>query len=163
VPARPRARGAAPSHGTAAGQATGSNRDFPGGLRAAPIPPSTAPGKTGAGQARSPGWRAGSRRLGLGLLAVALVLIAGFAAPIVTAIPGLADLFQGDGLAFAGVKSSFLRVRGEDTILVVGELVNTTGHTVAVPAIRISLRDAEAEEVYAWLVEPAAAELDAGA
>ena len=83
--------------------------------------------------------------------------------PIVTAIPGLADLFQGDALAFIGVKSSFLRVGGKDAILVEGELVNTTGHTVAVPAIRISLRDAGAEEVYAWLVEPAAAELDAGA
>lgn len=116
-----------------------------------------------AGQVSSPGWRAGSRWLGLVLLAVALVLIAGFAAPIVTAIPGLADLFQGDALTFAAVKSSFLRVRGEDTLVVEGELINTSGHTVAVPAIRISLRDAGAEEVYAWLVEPAAAELDAGA
>jgi hypothetical protein len=114
-------------------------------------------------EAVPPGWPAGHRRLGPALFVVAIIVIVGFAAPIVTAIPGLAGLFRADEIAFAGVKSAFLRQRGEDTIVVEGDLVNTTGHAVTVPAIRISLRDGAAGEIYAWLVEPTASELAAGA
>ena len=87
-------------------------------------------------------------------------MLAGLVAPILTALPGLAGLFEDDELAFANVKSTFLRAHGHDAIVVEGDLVNTTAHGVAIPAIRISLRDARSEEVYSWLVEPAAAELD---
>ena len=89
---------------------------------------------------------------------VAMVVI-----PILTALPGLAGLFAGEPIAFTGVRSTFLRSQDQDAIVVEGELVNTTDRTVGVPAIRISLRDAGSEEVFSWLVEPAAAELNAGA
>ena len=97
------------------------------------------------------------------VLAAGFAMLAGFVAPILTALPGLAGLFEVDELAFANVKSTFLRAHGHDAIVVEGALVNTTAHGVVVPAIRISLRDARSEEVYSWLVEPTAAELDAGA
>jgi hypothetical protein len=96
------------------------------------------------------------------IIAVAFAVLAGLVAPILTALPGLAGLFADDELAFANVKSTFLRAHGHDAIVVEGDLVNTTAHGVAIPAIRISLRDARSEEVYSWLVEPTASALDAG-
>jgi hypothetical protein len=81
----------------------------------------------------------------------------------VTALPGVGELLHGEALAFSGVKSTFLANRGQPTIVVEGELRNRSGGTVAVPAIRVSLRNAESEEVTAWSVEPSVAELDAGA
>src|SRR5258707_410478 len=56
--------------------------------------------------------------------ALAAVVAAGFAvlivfvAPIAMALPGLAGLFAADELAFANVKSTFLRVHGHDAIIV---------------------------------------------
>jgi hypothetical protein len=97
------------------------------------------------------------------MAAVAVAVFAGIATPVVLALPGLAALFRGDALAFNRVKSAFLQVDGGTAIVVEGELVNTSGRTAKVPAIRVSLRDGRADEVYAWVVEPAATELAAGA
>jgi hypothetical protein len=109
-----------------------------------------------------PGWPAGRRRLGPVLFALAVTIVAAFAAPTVTALPGVAEFFAADALEFIGVRSTFLSVRGAPAILVEGELQNASGRAVAVPAIRISLRDAAGGEVYAWSVEPAVAALAAG-
>jgi len=121
-----------------------------------------APRRTGLQEMDRPGWHAGRRRLGPVLFAFALTVIAAFAAPTVTALPGLAEIWQTDALAFAGVKSTFLALRGEPAIVVEGELRNTGSSTVAVPAIRVSLRNAAGEEVFSWSIEPAMAELAAG-
>lgn len=103
------------------------------------------------------------RRLAAAIVAGGVILVAVVTTPILTALPGLAGLFADEPLAFAGVKSTFLRTHDQDAIVVEGELVNTTHHAVEVPAIRISLRDARSEEVFSWVVNPATAEVDAGA
>jgi hypothetical protein len=122
-----------------------------------------APPRIASEQADRPGWRVGRRRLGPVLFAAALTIVAAFSAPTVTALPGFAELWQGEALTFTGVKSTFLTLRGEPAIVVEGELRNTSGRAAGVPAIHVSLRNAAGEEVYAWSVEPAVIELDAGA
>jgi len=106
--------------------------------------------------------RSGRRLIAVGL-ALSLLVVGGLAIPIAGAIPGVADLFATrQGLDFEQVKSASLRRGGSETLLVQGQLVNHGSHEVAVPAIRISLRTASGNEVYSWLVEPAATRLAAG-
>ena len=114
-------------------------------------------------QVGRPGWRAGRRRLGPVLFAVAVTIVAAFAAPTVTALPGVGALLHGEALALTDVKSTFLANRGEATIVVEGELRNKSDSAAAVPAIHVSLRNTAGEEVSSWSVEPSVAELDAGA
>ena len=146
---RPAARPADVRRATAKARPTDLAEMVPGGL---------VPRQVGR-----PGWRAGRRRLGPVLFAVAVTIVAAFAAPTVTALPGVGALLHGEALALTDVKSTFLANRGEPTIVVEGELWNKSGRATAVPAIRVSLRNTAGEEVSSWSVEPSVAELDAGA
>jgi predicted Zn finger-like uncharacterized protein len=98
--------------------------------------------------------------LGIGLAVVAAVFALGV--PLVAALPqkGLPDAVE--KLAFQRVHSETMVRNGVKTLLVEGELVNTSGGDVAVPAIRVSLRSPAGAEVYSWLVEPTKAGLAPG-
>lgn len=98
--------------------------------------------------------------LGVGLAMVAAVFA--LRVPLVAALPqeGLpAAVAQ---LAFQQVHSETLVKNGVRTLVVEGELVNTSAVDVAVPAILIALRSPAGAEVYSWLVEPTKAGLAPG-
>jgi predicted Zn finger-like uncharacterized protein len=101
---------------------------------------------------------------GLGTLLVTLVGVVALRAPIVAALPqlpGALPLAVAD-LQFQRVRSETVRLHGDSTLFVEGEIVNTSGGDVALPAIRITLRSQEGAPVKSWLVEPAVAGLAAG-
>ena len=103
---------------------------------------------------------------GLGLAAAVLFGALTLGAPIVGALPGLVALagFDGadSGLAFRAVESRTIRIHGQNSLFVEGELVNRTAGELAVPAIRASLRGADGGEVYSWLIEPSTMRLAGG-
>jgi hypothetical protein len=98
----------------------------------------------------------------LGVLVAAVVL----RATIVAAFPDLsatAALAGGyDHLDLQSVKSETLRIGTADTLLVEGEIVNRSDRDVLLPAVRVSLKGEDGQEVYSWLVEPAMAGLAPG-
>ncbi len=95
---------------------------------------------------------------------IGLVVLLGLAVPIAAAIPGIAGLFSADaGIVLDRIRSNSMKLGGSDALMVEGELTNTTGHGMPVPAIRISLHRDGGGEAYSWLVEPSALELAAGA
>ncbi len=98
--------------------------------------------------------------------AIALAVVAAFFAlrvPLVAALPQKGAAAESEQLAFQRVHSETLVKNGVKTLVVEGELVNTSAADVAVPAIRVSLRSPAGAEVYSWLVEPAKAGLAPGA
>src|SRR5262249_511833 len=129
--------------------------------RAPPSPPAAC--KRGTNPTSGTAEPHKGRRLAGAVFAVALAAAALMVSPILTALPALAGLFAGPPPAFPDVRRSFLRNAGQDGILVEGRLINTTADAVSVPAIRISIRDARSREIRSWVVNPVAAELDAGA
>ncbi len=123
-----------------------------------PVPPAARPR---AEIGRPP--LSGRRLAGLGA-AIGVAVLLALALPIAGAIPGLAGLFSsGDAIVLDQVTSSSQKVGGADVIMVEGELTNTTGGEMPVPAIRISLRTDDEGDAYSWLVEPSAMRLAAGA
>ncbi len=94
-------------------------------------------------------------------LAVGVVFLA-LRVPLVSALPQKGLSAETRELAFQQVHSETLVKNGVKTLLVEGELVNTSAGDVAVPAIRVSLRSASGAEVYSWLVEPTKAGLAPG-
>ncbi len=97
---------------------------------------------------------------------VALAVIAVFFAlrvPLVAALPQDQLSAETQQLAFQRVHSETTVKNGVKTLVVEGELLNTSAGDVAVPAILVSLRSAAGKEVYSWLVEPTKAGLAPGA
>ncbi len=99
-------------------------------------------------------------------LGIALAVVAAFFVlriPLVAALPqgGMPDAHK--QLTFQRVHSATIVKNGVKTLVVEGELINTSTADVAVPAIRVSLRSPAGAEVYTWLVEPTKAGLAPGA
>jgi hypothetical protein len=97
---------------------------------------------------------------------IALAVVAAFFAlrvPLVDALPGQGPSAEMGRLAFQRVHSETMVKNGVKTLVVEGELVNTSAADVAVPAIRISLHSPAGAEVDSWLVEPAKLGLAPGA
>jgi predicted Zn finger-like uncharacterized protein len=108
-----------------------------------------------------------SRRLkATGAILSALVAAIVLRATIVAALPDLsatAAIAAGyDNLDLRSVKSETLRIGTADTLLVEGEIVNRSDRDVLLPAVRVSLKGENGQEVFSWLVEPAMAGLAPG-
>ncbi len=98
-------------------------------------------------------------------LGITLAVIAAFFAlrvPLVAALPQKGLSAEVRQLAFQRVHSATMVKNGVKTLVVEGELVNTSADDVAVPAIRVSLRSPAGAEIYSWLVEPTKAGLAPG-
>jgi predicted Zn finger-like uncharacterized protein len=100
----------------------------------------------------------------------AVAACAALAGLLVLRAPILAMLAGGPGglwakvadLQFEDVRSQTVHIHGSPTLLVEGEIANTSTADVTLPAIRITLRSNEGTAVKSWLVEPAVAGLAAG-
>jgi len=126
------------------------------GFKPPPPPPPRQPKPAASPRDR------GAVKLIAAALAVVVAIIL-MRVPFVAAlpeVPGLADAAA--SLTFAQVTSQTVSVHGVDTVIVEGEIVNRSGHDVALPAVRVALRSADGAEVQSWLVEPAADGLAAG-
>jgi hypothetical protein len=66
------------------------------------------------------------------------------------------------GLVFAGLNTRIERQDGVAVLIVEGRIVSDSRFTVAVPPLRLALRDAAGIELYAWTVPADAATLGAG-
>ena len=97
--------------------------------------------------------------------AIALAVVAAVFAlhvPLVAALPQNGGPDANRQLAFQRIHSTTMVKNGVKTLVVEGELVNTSAADVAVPAIRVSLRSPKGAEIYSWLVEPTKAGLAPG-
>ncbi|MCA1300299.1 MJ0042-type zinc finger domain-containing protein [Stappia indica] len=113
------------------------------------------------------------RVLGAGLFAGALALCALFIAfrtPIVARMPDLAGLFalagfevNLRGLEFRDLRTFRELEKGTIVLVVEGTIENITQESSRVPALRFALRSEDAQEIYAWVVEPRLQRLDPGA
>lgn len=100
-----------------------------------------------------------------GAILVAVVALLLLRAPVVSALP----LLGGDqlhrsaeALTFNRVRSEVLRIHGVSTLVVDGEVVNSSDVPVDVPAIRVTLKSGAGNEIQSWLVELAQLELAPG-
>ncbi|MBO0347095.1 MJ0042-type zinc finger domain-containing protein [Roseibium limicola] len=82
--------------------------------------------------------------------------------------PDLASLFETIGLEInlRGLEFRDLRTfkdiaDGRPALVIEGTIHNIKAETITVPAVRLSLRDAELQEIYAWTIEPHAKRLNA--
>jgi hypothetical protein len=80
---------------------------------------------------------------------------------VVRAVPNLAGLYAALGLPVNVRGLEFRHVTGRSDIddgmpvlAVEGEIANVAARSVAVPALRLALRGAARDELYAWIVEP---------
>ncbi|MCX2724882.1 MJ0042-type zinc finger domain-containing protein [Roseibium salinum] len=105
------------------------------------------------------------RRIGgFALFGVALAVCAGFVLmrdDIVKQSPDLASLFQLvgfqvnlRGLEFRNLRTFTEVEDGKRVLVVEGSIRNLLDETNAVPAVRLAIRGADLQEVYAWTVEP---------
>ncbi len=101
--------------------------------------------------------------IGCGLLAVTL------RDPIVARMPDLAGLYELAGfnvnlrgLTIEDLRTFREREEGSIVLVVEGNIRNPTREAVVVPAIRFALRSEDAQEIYAWIVEPRVRRLEAG-
>jgi predicted Zn finger-like uncharacterized protein len=121
---------------------------------ALPPPPARATGGAARASARL--------RLTAAAAAIAVGLAAvGLAAPLLAGLPTRLAA-QGMGLEFRAVRSETVTIGNASTLVVEGEIVNRSQHTVALPAVRIALKSPAGADVGAWLVEPNADHLAAG-
>ncbi len=127
----------------------------------------TAPGRVrhpGSGRHRHTPFPVDRRWLKAGGIALGvLAIFFALRVSLVAALPQKGPDADGADLAFQRVHSETMVKNGVKTLLVEGELVNTSAADVAVPAIRVSLRSPAGAEVYSWLVEPTKAGLAPGA
>lgn len=100
------------------------------------------------------------------LVAVAFVT---FRTAVVAAAPTLAGFYASiglevnlRGLTFGPIQTLREMENGQPVLVVEGSLSNATAETRDVPAIRFALRDGEAQELYAWSVDPRATTIAAG-
>lgn len=101
--------------------------------------------------------------IALGALAVT------FRTPIVARMPDLAGLFQLAGLDvnLRGLEFRDLRTfremeDGSIVLVIEGTIANIEKQPMPVPAIRLALRSEDAQEIYAWTMEPRLRRLDVG-
>jgi predicted Zn finger-like uncharacterized protein len=95
----------------------------------------------------------------LGAIALLMVL----RAPIVSAFPELGGTTpEMRALEFQQVRSETVDMQGARTLYVEGNVVNHSGDTVGLPAIRITLRSTGGDAVASWVVEPSATAVEAG-
>lgn len=92
-----------------------------------------------------------------------------FRATVVARVPALAGFYRMVGLevnlrgiVFGPMETLRETEDGKPVLVVEGELTNTTGQSRDVPALRFALRDADAQELYAWSVDPRASVIAAG-
>jgi len=104
--------------------------------------------------------------LSLSVIALAVLL----RTPMVAAFPSLASLYQMvgmpvnlRGLDFANLQMLREVDNGQPVLVVEGELFNPGTLERVVPAIRFSLRGDDAQEIYAWSIEPKTTMLTPGA
>jgi predicted Zn finger-like uncharacterized protein len=103
----------------------------------------------------------------LTLLIVDAVLV-GWRKDIVRILPQTASLYSAmglqvnvRGLSFDKVVSGIEVREGVPILVVQGNIVNDTGADVAVPRVKVEVRNAAKQEVYAWTVAPPQARLPA--
>ncbi|WP_186394306.1 MJ0042-type zinc finger domain-containing protein [Stappia sp. TSB10GB4] len=102
--------------------------------------------------------------------AIALCALAvTFRTPIVARMPDLAGLFALAGLEvnLRGLEFRDLRTfreieDGAIVLVIEGTIVNVEREAVPIPAIRLALRSEDAQEIYAWTMEPRLRRLDVG-
>ena len=102
--------------------------------------------------------------------AIALCALAvTFRTPIVARMPDLAGLFQLAGLHvnLRGLEFRDLRTfreieDGSIVLVIEGTIANVEKQPMPVPAIRLALRSEDAQEIYAWTMEPRLRRLDVG-
>ena len=92
-----------------------------------------------------------------------------FRTEIVVRVPALAGFYRMVGLevnlrgiVFGEVKTLRETEDGKPVLVVEGSLANTTAQTRDVPALRFALRDGDAQELYAWSVDPRPSVIAAG-
>ncbi|PTW63302.1 putative Zn finger-like uncharacterized protein [Breoghania corrubedonensis] len=100
------------------------------------------------------------------VLSVAMIMLR---EPVVRAAPNLADLYASVGLDvnLRGLEFRDLRTfreyeKGAPMLIVEGTVENIRNTSAHVPAIRLALRSSDAQEIYAWTVEPRQLWLRAG-
>jgi predicted Zn finger-like uncharacterized protein len=132
-----------------------------------PVPPPRTPLaiKAANGTPRRPNPGAGRRIANAALAGVLVALAAALFAwrtAIVGHLPGTASLLAAlqvpahhRGLAIAGVKCSREVEAGTAVLAIEGTINNITGQVMAVPRLRLAVRDSVGHEVYAWTVLPA--------
>jgi len=104
------------------------------------------------------------RVAGIGLFAGSIALCASVVMlrdSIVKQAPDLASLFEAVGLEvnLRGLEFRDLRTfhelqEGEQVLVVEGSIRNILGENTSVPAVRLSIRGGDLQEIYAWTVEP---------
>ncbi|NRG16868.1 DUF3426 domain-containing protein [Rhizobiales bacterium] len=101
-------------------------------------------------------------------LAVAALSVQ-FRAEIVARVPDLASLYQLAGLevnlrglAFRDLRTFRELEDGSVVLVIEGTIENPTRKPTYVPAVRLALRSEDAQEIYAWIVEPRVRQLEAG-
>lgn len=102
--------------------------------------------------------------------AIALCALAvTFRTPIVARMPDLAGLFALAGLDvnLRGLEFRDLRTfreieDGAIVLVIEGTIVNVEREAVPIPAVRLALRSEDAQEIYAWTMEPRLRRLDVG-
>lgn len=112
------------------------------------------------------------RVVGMMMFAGAIALCAlavTFRTPIVARMPDLAGLFQLAGLHvnLRGLEFRDLRTfreieDGSIVLVIEGTIANVERQPMPVPAIRLALRSEDAQEIYAWTMEPRLRRLDVG-
>lgn len=98
-----------------------------------------------------------------------LTCVVVFRTAVVSHMPALAGLYRLVGLevnlrgiVFGQIETLRETEDGKPVLVVEGSLANTTGSTHDVPALRFALRDADAQELYAWSIDPRASVIPAG-
>ncbi|SDU40623.1 zinc-ribbon domain-containing protein [Stappia sp. ES.058] len=104
----------------------------------------------------------------LGALAICALAV-GLRNPIVARMPDLAGLFSLAGLDvnLRGLEFRDLRTfreleNGTIVLVIEGTIENVERKPAFVPAVRFALRSEDAQEIYAWVMEPRLRRLDAG-
>jgi len=110
--------------------------------------------------------------VGPAVFLVSCLIFAGlvvFRASVVAQVPTLAGFYRLVGLEvnlrgldFGPIETLREMADGQPVLVVEGSLANTSGTARQVPALRFALRDADAQELYAWSVDPRATVIAAG-
>ena len=92
-----------------------------------------------------------------------------FRTPIVARMPDLAGLFtlagfdvNLRGLEFRDLRSFREIEDGTIVLVIAGTIENISQEAMHVPAVRLALRSEDAQEIYAWIMEPRLRRLDVG-
>lgn len=98
-----------------------------------------------------------------------LVVLVGFRQAIVRAVPATAGLYAAvglpvnlRGLAFEDVRTSHSSEGGTPVLVVEGTIRNITRGPLALPRLKLAIRDKDGSEIYGWTTLPAKPSLEAG-